>query len=672
MIGVIAWREFRAHGHNLTLWLLLAALQGMLAWLLFAQLDAYRGISAQLVAAQSSLGINDLVIAPSLNSLGILLLLATPLLGMHALSDERRSGHLQVLLSSPLSVTQLLLGKWLGNVLGGLFLLAAGLLIPLTLASGAELDLQRLGIGALGLTLLVMMSAAITLMFSAFTRHAQSAFAASAGVLLSLWLFDSFVPVDAAGYWLALNPHLQQASAGSLSSMDGGYFLLLTAAPLLIAGVGLAQNRGARHNGPVRLPLFALLSLACLMAAGSLLRQHDTPLLQAQSAQIPKGLRQALAALEGPVVITAFAPELPLLRKRIDKLVSPLQPHYRQLELRFVDPRKQPHLARAQNIQADGELVIEGMNRRQQLRNPNRGTLQSALERIARKGPPWVLVLQGQGEARIDEPGRTGLSAFVMALERQGYRVLGFNPLTSPQIPHNAAFVMIPGSRQAYAASTVQLLDAYLHEGGRILWLHEGENDMALQKLSGVQRLPGRVLDPAGTRIGLPSPRQLPVTDFPRQLLPRPPQQHAVLSDTVALTASRDWDSVAQLRTSPQAWNETGALGRDAQRDPLYGERQGPLILGQALKRGQSRIMLVGDSDFVRNDQFGRAGNRALAMGLVNWLTDNQLSTAQPADDLKLTWDQDTGALMAAVHMFILPLLYLLAGLLVRRQRLRA
>ena len=122
MIGVIAWREFRAHGHNLTLWLLLAALQGMLAWLLFAQLDAYRGISAQLVAAQSSLGINDLVIAPSLNSLGILLLLATPLLGMHALSDERRSGHLQVLLSSPLSVTQLLLGKWLGNVLGGLLM----------------------------------------------------------------------------------------------------------------------------------------------------------------------------------------------------------------------------------------------------------------------------------------------------------------------------------------------------------------------------------------------------------------------------------------------------------------------------------------------------------------------------------------------------------------------
>jgi len=672
MIALIAGRELRAHLHHLTFWLLLAAVQGILAWLLFAQLDAYQQISAQLIAANADLGVNDLVIAPTLNSLGILLLLGTPLLCMHAIAEERRNGHLQVLLSTPLSATRLLLGKWAGNAAASLLLLAVGLLIPLSLIAGLPIDLQRLAISALGLSLLVLAGSALTLMYSSFSRHQPAAFAASIGTLLLLWLLDSFLPPRAAGYWLALNPHLQNIISGTLSLADLAYFLLLILAPLLIAGVGLAQVRSARHDGPVRLPVFIALSLACLVAAGNLAARYDTPLIQARSAQVPESLRQTLEALEGPVVVTAYAPELPLLRKRIDKLIQPLQQQYNELELRYVDPQKEPHLARAQGIEQDGELIIEGMGRRQQVRTPDRSSLSRALQRLSRQGSPWILAFQGHGEARIDEQDRTGLSAFAAALENQGYRVVGFNPLTSQQIPHNAALVLIPGSRQDYPAGTVELLQQYLQKGGRVLWMHEGPNALALQKLADVESLPGQVIDPTAKRGGLASITQVLLSDFPKRLFPHPPRQYAVLNGATALSGGDAWEHSSRLPSSSEAWNETGPLHANAQRNPLYGERHGPLSLGIALQREQARVLVIGDSDFVRNGQIGQAGNRILALGLVNWLTDNRLATAMPTDDLSIDWSENRAALAAMLHMIILPLLYLGTGLLIRWIRARA
>jgi hypothetical protein len=674
MIRLIAARELQAHLHGMTFWLLLATVQGILAWLLFAQVDVYQQISAQLIAANAYLGVNDLVIAPTLNSLGILLLLSTPLLSMHAIADEKRNGHLQVLLSKPLHPSQLLLGKWLGNVAATLILLLIGLLIPLTLIAAAPLDLQRFALGALGLALLVVTGSALTLMYSSFSRNVPAVFAASIGTLLLLWLLDSLLPPHAAGYWLALNPHLQNTSAGILRLSDLGYFLLLSIAALLIAGVGLSQVRSARPGGTVRLLLFIGLVLACLLSAGSYLDRNDRPLFQARSTEIPGSLKQTLAALKGPVIVSAYAPELPLLRKQIDKLIQPLQQHYPAIELRFIDPRKQPHLARAQGIEKDGELVIEGMGRRQQVSEVTRAGLGRALERIARQGSPWVLVFQGHGEARIADSSQAGISAFTARLEQQGYRVIGFNPLTSLQIPHNAAFVMIPASRQDFPASTIKLLKEYLNNNGRILWLHEGNNALALEALSGLQSLPGKILDPTATRAGLSSPRHTILSDFPKRLFPQTPGQYAVLSDTTAMNDanSGQWETSIRLQSSGQSWNETGTLDELARRNPMFGEQQGPLSIGFALQRDNSRMLVIGDSDFVRNSQFGQAGNRAFSLGLVNWLTDNRLATSEPVDDLKLHWSENNAAWAAIAHMFLLPLLYLGLGVLIRWVRTRA
>ncbi len=80
---------------------------------------------------------------------------------------------------------------------------------------------------------------------------------------------------------------------------------------------------------------------------------------------------------------------------------------------------------------------------------------------------------------------------------------------------------------------------------------------------------------------------------------------------------------------------------------------------------------MLGDSDLARNTLFGRAGNRALLLGLINWLTDNRLSAASAADDTRIDWSTATGASLALFHLLLGPLALAGLGLWIQRRRRR-
>ena len=85
MIADIALHEWRRLRAGLSFWLLLALTQLIVAWLAFAQLEAFAEIAPQLKAGAATLGATDLVVMPTLNSLLLLLLLLCPLLAMGSL-----------------------------------------------------------------------------------------------------------------------------------------------------------------------------------------------------------------------------------------------------------------------------------------------------------------------------------------------------------------------------------------------------------------------------------------------------------------------------------------------------------------------------------------------------------------------------------------------------------
>ena len=215
-----------------------------IAWLAFAQLEAFARIAPQLKAGGSVLGVTDLVVVPTLNTLVLILLLGTPLLAMGSLAGETHSGRISLWLSSPVSGGQIVLGTILGLWLASLPLVISASLTLAAFGLGIHLDWPRFLLAAVGLLLLSLWLGSIALFVSGLFDHPAAALAASYGTLLFLWLLDSLSGAEAPWYWLALLPHVKPWFQGLLRSQDIVFFVATGAAATLLTVYSIARKRG--------------------------------------------------------------------------------------------------------------------------------------------------------------------------------------------------------------------------------------------------------------------------------------------------------------------------------------------------------------------------------------------------------------------------------------------
>jgi gliding motility-associated transport system permease protein len=112
-----------------------------------------------------------------------------PLLAMRLIAEERRNQTMAMLMSAPLSMTEIVLGKFLGLVVFLLVIVALTALMPLSLAGTTRLDYGQLAGLATGLALLAASFAAVSLFVSSLTAQpvaaAFGAFAALLGMMLA-------------------------------------------------------------------------------------------------------------------------------------------------------------------------------------------------------------------------------------------------------------------------------------------------------------------------------------------------------------------------------------------------------------------------------------------------------------------------------------------------------
>jgi ABC-2 type transport system permease protein len=243
MIAAIARRELQAGFLSTLAWTLLGANQFILAWVFLRVLERFSGLSA----AQRSAG---LTLEISLNLFGfaaVLILLSVPLLSMRMLSGEFREGTFNLLGAAPVSLAQILLGKFLG--LAGL--VSAIALLPMAMSLGLVLvtkpDLGLLAAATLGLWLTGLLFAAAGLFASSLTDQPGVAAIAAYGILVLLSVISraggtAEQPLGLFD-WLSWNEHLLAFLTGLVRMSDVTYFLLLTGFFLALAHRRLANRR---------------------------------------------------------------------------------------------------------------------------------------------------------------------------------------------------------------------------------------------------------------------------------------------------------------------------------------------------------------------------------------------------------------------------------------------
>lgn len=238
MILAIAGRELRSLFLSPLAWSLLAVTQLILAWLFLVQIDGFVQVQPRLAGMEGAPGLTDLVAAPLLGSAATLVLLLTPLLSMRLISEEYRADTFTLLLSAPVSMTRIVLGKYLGLMGFLMLILLLSAAMPLSLLAGGSLDLGKLAAGLLGLGLVMTTVAAVGLFLSTLTPQPAVAAVGTYGVLLFLWIINLAGGSGGEGSelfrWLSLASHFDVLLGGLVRGSDLAYYLLLSTAFLIL------------------------------------------------------------------------------------------------------------------------------------------------------------------------------------------------------------------------------------------------------------------------------------------------------------------------------------------------------------------------------------------------------------------------------------------------------
>ncbi len=245
---IIATRELRSLFLSPLAWSILGVVQFIFGWIFAVLIYWYLqpDLQSQLANHPDAPGLTDIVVVNLFEWVAIVFLLVSPLLTMRLISEERRNKTLPLLLSAPVSMTSIILGKYLG-LMGFLFImLSMIMLMPLSLLLGATLDYGQLLSGLFGVTLLLGAFAAIGLYISTLTEHPTVAAISTFGILLLLWI------IDWAGHtggqsgvftYLSITNHYQALLRGLFNSQDVIYYVLVITLFLVLSIQKLDADR---------------------------------------------------------------------------------------------------------------------------------------------------------------------------------------------------------------------------------------------------------------------------------------------------------------------------------------------------------------------------------------------------------------------------------------------
>jgi len=177
-----------------------------------------------------------------------ILLLISPILTMRLLAEEQRTGTIELVLTSPVRDTELVVGKFLA----GLGLLVSMLVLtgfyPLLLAMYGSPDRAGLIGGYLGALLFGGLAVAVGLFTSSLTANQIVAAVLSFAILLILWVIDAISSIFTGGVgdiasYLAVYTHFTDMTQGVIDSKDVVYFLTVIVGALFLTARSVETRR---------------------------------------------------------------------------------------------------------------------------------------------------------------------------------------------------------------------------------------------------------------------------------------------------------------------------------------------------------------------------------------------------------------------------------------------
>jgi ABC-2 type transport system permease protein len=237
----IAHKELRSYFASPIAYIVIGFFALLFGWFYIGILDWFvrQGLQGQMGMGPTSANVNQQMIRPLILNVTVVFLFLLPLITMRTYAEEKRSGTIELLLTSPLTDLEIVLGKFLGAL--GLYAVMVALTLihfGLLFAFGKP-EWKPLATAYLGLLLFGGCFIALGLFISSLTKNQIVAGAATFGVFLLLWVVDwigeSMGPTGQAILkYLSMTEHLEDFVKGVIDTKHLVYYLSFIAFGLFL------------------------------------------------------------------------------------------------------------------------------------------------------------------------------------------------------------------------------------------------------------------------------------------------------------------------------------------------------------------------------------------------------------------------------------------------------
>jgi ABC-2 type transport system permease protein len=203
---------------------------------------------AQMMGGGGTANVNEQIIRPLLGFTGTIVLFLVPMITMRLFAEEKRTGTIELLLTSPIKDIEIILGKWLGAVALFVCVLGMSMINIAMLFAWGKPDLKPVLVAYLGLLLQGATLLAIGALISTMTRNQIIAGIATFFVSLLLWLLSWSTAFDSTWISSLLNymsivTHFENFGKGVIDSKDVVFYLSMMFFSLFLTSRSLESLR---------------------------------------------------------------------------------------------------------------------------------------------------------------------------------------------------------------------------------------------------------------------------------------------------------------------------------------------------------------------------------------------------------------------------------------------
>jgi ABC-2 type transport system permease protein len=218
------------------------------ALLAFFERQSMQMASMGMMDGAPTPNINQQMIRPLLMNASVIVLFVLPMITMRTYSEEKRSGTIELLLTSPVTDAQIILGKFLGALaLYVTMLLVTAVYVALLFRFGNP-EWKPIAAGYLGLLLLGASFLAFGLFISSTTKNQIVAGVITFSVFLILWVVDWMT--DTAGEttrtivsYLSITRHFEDFAKGIIDTKHVIYYLSFITLGLFLTAKAVDTER---------------------------------------------------------------------------------------------------------------------------------------------------------------------------------------------------------------------------------------------------------------------------------------------------------------------------------------------------------------------------------------------------------------------------------------------